>query len=66
VYGFNLDATVTAASVCVCVFSLTRLSLLLLVLHYTVEVIFHTSRLLYFSEKAEIANYGHVVGFSLC
>jgi translocating chain-associated membrane protein 1 len=38
--------------------NLTRLALVLLVLHYTVEMIFHGSRLLYFSEKAEIANYG--------
>jgi len=45
--------------------SLTRLSLILLVLHYIVEMIFHTSRLLYFSDKAEIANYGCVVVFSM-
>jgi len=44
---------------CACAFSLARLSLLLLVLHYVVEMIFHVSRLLYFSEKSEIANYGY-------
>lgn len=40
--------------------SLTRLTLFLLVLHYVVELIFHASRLLYFSEKSEIANPGSV------
>ena len=49
----------------VCVFSLTRLALLLLVLHYTVEMIFHASRILYFSDNAEIANYGYVVSSHL-
>jgi len=38
--------------------TLTRLALLLLVLHYTVEMIFHASRLLYFSEKSDVANFG--------
>jgi len=53
---------------CAHVCSLTRLALLLLVLHYVVEMIFHTSRLLYFSDKAEIANYGYVflLIFLLC
>jgi len=51
---------------CVCVFSLTRLTLVLLVLHYTVEMIFHTSRLLYFSEKAEVANYGYLFMSCFC
>jgi len=58
IHIFRFACKVADKRVCVCVFSLTRLSLLLLVLHYTVEMIFHTSRLLYFSDKAEIANYG--------
>jgi translocating chain-associated membrane protein 1 len=41
--------------------NLTRLALMLLVLHYTVEMIFHASRLLYFSEKSELANYGFML-----
>lgn len=51
-------------SLVVCVFvcfSLTRLTLFLLVLHYVVELIFHASRLLYFSEKSEVANPGQVL-----
>jgi len=43
------------------VLNLSRLALLLLVLHYTVEMIFHASRLLYFSEKADVANYGFML-----
>lgn len=38
--------------------NLTRLGLILLVLHYVVELIFHASRLLYFSEKTEFAKPG--------
>lgn len=41
--------------------NLTRLTLFLLVLHYVVELIFHASRLLYFSEKSEIANPGFMI-----
>jgi len=39
----------------------THVALCLLVLHYTVESIFHFSRLLYFSEKTELANTGFMV-----
>jgi translocating chain-associated membrane protein 1 len=38
--------------------NLTRLALVLLVLHYIVEFLFHASRLLYFSEKTDFSNSG--------
>lgn len=48
--------------VCVRVcYSFTRVGMCILVLHYTVEMVFHLSRLLYFSEKSELANAGLVV-----
>jgi len=43
------------------VLNMTRLALLLLVLHYVVEFIFHASRLLYFSEKTEISNSSFMI-----
>jgi len=41
--------------------NLTKIALCLLVIHYTVEFIFHLSRLLYFSEKTDLANTGFMV-----
>jgi len=43
------------------VLNMTRLALLLLVLHYFVELIFHVSRLLYFSEKTDLSNSGFMI-----
>lgn len=39
----------------------TRVALCILVLHYTVELVFHLSRLLYFADKQDLANTGFVV-----
>lgn len=41
--------------------NLTRLALLMLVLHYTVEFLFHLARLIYFSDKLSMANHGFMV-----
>jgi len=43
------------------ILNLTRIALCLLVLHYAVEFIFHLSRLLYFSEKTDLANTGFMI-----
>ena len=43
-----------------CVVSLTRVALCLLVLHYAVELVFHISRIMYFSEKTDISEPGYV------
>ena len=40
------------------IYSFTRVALCMLVLHYTVELVFHLSRLLYFADKQELANTG--------
>ena len=42
-------------------FSFWRICILLLSLHYLVEAILHWSRLLRFSNKIEVSNYGLVV-----
>ncbi|KAJ8321932.1 hypothetical protein KUTeg_000403 [Tegillarca granosa] len=39
----------------------TRVALCMLVLHYTVEFVFHLARLLYFAEKTDLANTGFMV-----
>ncbi|CAH1775643.1 unnamed protein product [Owenia fusiformis] len=39
----------------------TRVALCLLVLHYTVELLFHLSRLLYFADKPDLANTGFMI-----
>ena len=39
-------------------YSFTRVALCMLVLHYTVEFVFHAARLLYFADKTELANTG--------
>lgn len=39
----------------------TRVGLCILVLHYLVEMVFHASRLLYFSNKSDLANAGFFV-----
>ncbi|KAI0216988.1 Translocating chain-associated membrane protein 1 [Lamellibrachia satsuma] len=36
----------------------TRVALCMMVLHYVVEFLFHTSRLLYFADKTDVANIG--------
>ncbi|ESO83155.1 hypothetical protein LOTGIDRAFT_133925 [Lottia gigantea] len=38
-----------------------RVALCMLVLHYTVEFVYHVARLLYFAEKTELANTGFMV-----
>ena len=38
--------------------SLTRVALVLLVIHYTVEAVVHASRLLHFADKTEMAAKG--------
>ncbi len=38
-----------------CFYSLTRLALLCMVVHYVAEMTFHLARLLYFSEKTELS-----------
>jgi len=43
------------------VLNFSRIGLCLLVIHYCVEFLFHLSRLLYFSEKTEIANSGFMI-----
>lgn len=43
------------------VLNFSRIGLCLLVLHCSVEFLFHLSRLLYFSEKTEIANSGFMI-----
>lgn len=39
-------------------FSFNRVALCMIVLHYTVEFVFHLARLLYFAEKTDLANHG--------
>ena len=41
-------------------FSFNRAALCMMVLHYVVELVFHASRLLYFSDKTDVANTGWV------
>lgn len=43
------------------VLNFTRIAICLSVLHYLVESVFHTARLLYFAEKAKAASYGFTV-----
>ncbi|XP_054712433.1 translocating chain-associated membrane protein 1-like 1 isoform X2 [Uloborus diversus] len=43
------------------VLNFTRIAICLSVLHYVVESIFHTSRLLYFAERSRAASYGFTV-----
>ncbi|XP_062606657.1 translocating chain-associated membrane protein 1-like [Saccostrea cucullata] len=38
-----------------------RVALCMIVLHYTVEFVFHLARLLYFAEKTDLANHGFMV-----
>lgn len=38
-------------------FSFNRVALCMIVLHYTVEFVFHLARLLYFAEKIDLANH---------
>jgi len=40
------------------VLNFTRVALCMMVLHYTVEFIYHLARLLYFAEKTDLANTG--------
>ena len=39
-------------------FSFTRVAMAMIVLHYTVEFVFHVSRILHFADKPEFANTG--------
>jgi len=43
------------------VLNFTRIAICLSVMHYLVESVFHTARLLYFAEKAKAASYGFMV-----
>lgn len=43
------------------VLNFTRVALGMMVLHYSVEFVFHLARLLYFSEKTDLANTGFMV-----
>ncbi|GFR31898.1 translocating chain-associated membrane protein 1-like 1 [Trichonephila clavata] len=47
------------------VLNFTRVAICLSVLHYLVESVFHTARLLYFADKAKAASYGFTVWNSL-
>jgi translocating chain-associated membrane protein 1 len=42
-------------------FSFTRVALLMMVLHYIVESVFHLARLVYFADKLDIANHCFMV-----
>jgi len=42
-------------------FSFTRAALLMLVLHYVVEFVFHLARLIYFADKQDAANHCFMV-----
>lgn len=46
-----LSVVIKGIGVSLCLFSLNRLGLVLLVLHYFVELLFHVSRLVYFSNE---------------
>ncbi|CAL1280330.1 unnamed protein product [Larinioides sclopetarius] len=43
------------------VLNFTRIAICLSVLHYLVESVFHTARLLYFAEKTKAASYGFTI-----
>ncbi|XP_071113956.1 translocating chain-associated membrane protein 1-like 1 [Haliotis cracherodii] len=43
------------------VLNFSRVALCMLVLHYTVEFVFHVARLLYFAEKTEFASTGFMI-----
>ncbi|GFY58862.1 translocating chain-associated membrane protein 1 [Trichonephila inaurata madagascariensis] len=47
------------------VLNFTRVAICLSVLHYLVESVFHSARLLYFADKAKAASYGFTVWNSL-